>query len=287
MIDTTKIISKKAESNINKIAKGLKSHGKLEEYDLLVLLVKYMVDLYRFEVNNYQENKSIPQIISRTIMETYFYVLYLTKSKGNKAEYKLKKRAYTLIAKKDEVKKSINALSNPQLINTNNPKDIIQRDKAIELANKSNMNKSDLEERKDNINDTIKEFFDDHSISISPKDFKDFYNVSKDTNGNYLHGLQSLAIYVNEGEHYNLLMHQTSKRVHATNVYQEYDVSSMAPISNLDDNIPIFISALFVGNALKSITDFCNIKSLFDKGLGSYVDKLTHEIQLNIDEQMK
>lgn len=61
----------------------------------------------------------------------------------------------------------------------------------------------------------------------------------------------------------------------------------MAPISNLDDNIPIFISALFVGNALKPITDFCNIKSLFDKGLGSYVDKLKHEIQLNIDEQMK
>ena len=64
MIDTTKIISKKAESNINKIAEGLKSHGKLEEYDLLVLLVKYMVDLYRFEVNNYQENKSIPQMWS-------------------------------------------------------------------------------------------------------------------------------------------------------------------------------------------------------------------------------
>ncbi len=81
----------KAESNINKIAEGLKSHGKLEEYDLLVLLVKYMVDLYRFEVNNYQENKSIPQMISRTIMETYFYVLYLTKSKGNKAEYKIKR----------------------------------------------------------------------------------------------------------------------------------------------------------------------------------------------------
>lgn len=47
------------------------------------------------------------------------------------------------------------------------------------------------------------------------------------------------------------------------------------------------ISTLFVGNALKSITDFCNIKLLFDKGLGSYVDKLKHEIQLNIDEQMK
>ena len=31
MIDTTKIIFKKAESNINKIAEGLKSHGKLEE----------------------------------------------------------------------------------------------------------------------------------------------------------------------------------------------------------------------------------------------------------------
>lgn len=70
-------------------------------------------------------------------------------------------------------------MSNPQLINTNNPKDIIQRDKAIELANKSNMNKSDLEERKDNINDTIKEFFDDHSISISPKDFKDFIMLAK------------------------------------------------------------------------------------------------------------
>ena len=124
------------------------------------------------------------------------YVLYLTKSEGNKATYEIKKEAYNLIARRDEVKKLINALSNPQLINTNNPKDIIQRDKAIELANKSNMNKSDLEEIKDNINDTIKEFFDDHSISISPKDFKDFYNVSKDTNGNYLHGLQSLAIYV-------------------------------------------------------------------------------------------
>lgn len=287
MIDTTKIISKKAESNINKIAKGLKNHGKLEEYDLLVLLVKYMVDLYRFEVNNYQENRSIPQIISRTIMETYFYVLYLAKSKGNKAEYKIKKRAYTLIAEKDEVKKIINALSNSQLINANNPKDTIQRDKAIELANKFNINKTNLEERKDNIKDTIKEFFDDHSISISLKDFKDFYNVSKDTNGNYLYGLQNLAIYVNEGERYTLLMHQTSKRVHAANVYQEYDVSSMAPRSNPDDDIPIYISAIFVGNALKSITDFCNIKSLFDKDLGSYVDKLRHEIQLNIDEQMK
>ncbi|MDP0529279.1 hypothetical protein [Lacticaseibacillus paracasei] len=287
MIDTTKIISEKAESNINKIAEGLKNHGKLEEYDLLVLLVKYMVDLYRFEVNNYQENRSIPQIISRTIMETYFYVLYLAKSKGNKAEYKIKKRAYTLIAEKDEVQKLINALSNSQLINANNPKDTIQRDKAIELANKFNINKTNLEERKDNIKDTIKEFFDDHSISISLKGFKDFYNVSKDTNGNYLYGLQNLAKYVNEGERYTLLMHQTSKRVHAANVYQEYDVSSMAPKSNPDDDIPIYISAIFVGNALKSITDFCNIKSLFDKDLGSYVDKLRHEIQLNIDEQMK
>ena len=284
MIDTTKIISKRAESNINKIAEELKSQGKLEEYDLLVLLVKYMVDLYCFEVNNYPKNRSIPQIISRTIMETYFYVLYLTKSEGNKATYEIKKEAYNLIARRDEVKKLINALFNSQLINTNNPKDVIQRNKAIELAKKSDTQEGELEgeleRQKDNINDKIKEFFDNNSISISPKDFKDFYNVSKDTNGNYLHGLQNLAIYVNEGERYNLLMHQTSKRVHATNVYQEYDVSNMAPKNNPDDNIPIFISTLFVGNALKSITDFCNIKSLFDKNLGRYVDKLKHEIQI-------
>lgn len=280
MIDTTKIISKRAESNINKIAEELKSQGKLEEYDLLVLLVKYMVDLYCFEVNNYPKNRSIPQIISRTIMETYFYVLYLTKSEGNKATYEIKKEAYNLIARRDEVKKLINALFNSQLINTNNPKDVIQRNKAIELAKKSDTQEGELERQKDNINDKIKEFFDNNSISISPKDFKGFYNVSKDTNGNYLHGLQNLAIYVNEGERYNLLMHQTSKRVHATNVYQEYDVSNMAPKNNPDDNIPIFISTLFVGNALKSITDFCNIKSLFDKNLGRYVDKLKHEIQI-------
>ena len=280
MIDTTKIISKRAESNINKIAEELKSQGKLEEYDLLVLLVKYMVDLYCFEVNNYPKNRSIPQIISRTIMETYFYVLYLTKSEGNKATYEIKKEAYNLIVRRDEVKKLINALSNSQLINTNNPKDVIQRNKAIELAKKSDTQEGELERQKDNINDKIKEFFDNNSISISPRDFKDFYNVSKDTNGNYLHGLQNLAIYVNEGERYNLLMHQTSKRVHATNVYQEYDVSNMAPKNNPDDNIPIFISTLFVGNALKSITDFCNIKSLFDKNLGMYVDKLKHEIQI-------
>lgn len=280
MIDTTKIISKRAESNINKIAEELKSQGKLEEYDLLVLLVKYMVDLYCFEVNNYPKNRSIPQIISRTIMETYFYVLYLTKSEGNKATYEIKKEAYNLIVRRDEVKKLINALSNSQLINTNNPKDVIQRNKAIELAKKSDTQEGKLERQKDNINDKIKEFFDNNSISISPRDFKDFYNVSKDTNGNYLHGLQNLAIYVNEGERYNLLMHQTSKRVHATNVYQEYDVSNMAPKNNPDDNIPIFISTLFVGNALKSITDFCNIKSLFDKNLGMYVDKLKHEIQI-------
>lgn len=280
MIDTTKIISKRAESNINKIAEELKSQGKLEEYDLLVLLVKYMVDLYCFEVNNYPKNRSIPQIISRTIMETYFYVLYLTKSEGNKATYEIKKEAYNLIARRDEVKKLINALFNYQLINTNNPKDVIQRNKAIELAKKSDTQEGKLERQKDNINYKIKEFFDNNSISISPKDFKDFYNVSKDTNGNYLHGLQNLAIYVNEGERYNLLMHQTSKRVHATNVYQEYDVSNMAPKNNPDDNIPIFISTLFVGNALKSITDFCNIKSLFDKNLGRYVDNLKHEIQI-------
>lgn len=280
MIDTTKIISKRAESNINKIAEELKSQGKLEEYDLLVLLVKYMVDLYCFEVNNYPKNRSIPQIISRTIMETYFYVLYLTKSEGNKATYEIKKEAYNLIARRDEVKKLINALFNSQLINTNNPKDVIQRNKAIELAKKSDTQEGELERQKDNINYKIKEFFDNNSISISPKNFKDFYNVSKDTNGNYLHGLQNLAIYVNEGERYNLLMHQTSKRVHATNVYQEYDVSNMAPKNNPDDNIPIFISTLFVGNALKSITDFCNIKSLFDKNLGRYVDKLKHEIQI-------
>lgn len=280
MIDTTKIISKRAESNINKIAEELKSQGKLEEYDLLVLLVKYMVDLYCFEVNNYPKNRSIPQIISRTIMETYFYVLYLTKSEGNKATYEIKKEAYNLIARRDEVKKLINALFNYQLINTNNPKDVIQRNKAIELAKKSDTQEGELERQKDNINYKIKEFFDNNSISISPKDFKDFYNVSKDTNGNYLHGLQNLAIYVNEGERYNLLMHQTSKRVHATNVYQEYDVSNMAPKNNPDDNIPIFISTLFVGNALKSITDFCNIKSLFDKNLGRYVDNLKHEIQI-------
>lgn len=280
MIDTTKIISKRAESNINKIAEELKSQGKLEEYDLLVLLVKYMVDLYCFEVNNYPKNRSIPQIISRTIMETYFYVLYLTKSEGNKATYEIKKEAYNLIVRRDEVKKLINALSNSQLINTNNPKDVIQRNKAIELAKKSDTQEGKLKRQKDNINDKIKEFFDNNSISISPRDFKDFYNVSKDTNGNYLHGLQNLAIYVNEGERYNLLMHQTSKRVHATNVYQEYDVSNMAPKNNPDDNIPIFISTLFVGNALKSITDFCNIKSLFDKNLGMYVDKLKHEIQI-------
>lgn len=280
MIDTTKIISKRAESNINKIAEELKSQGKLEEYDLLVLLVKYMVDLYCFEVNNYPKNRSIPQIISRTIMETYFYVLYLTKSEGNKATYEIKKEAYNLIVRRDEVKKLINALFNSQLINTNNPKDVIQRNKAIELAKKSDTQEGELERQKDDINDKIKEFFDNNSISISPKGFKDFYNVSKDTNGNYLHGLQNLAIYVNEGERYNLLMHQTSKRVHATNVYQEYDVSNMAPKNNPDDNIPIFISTLFVGNALKSITDFCNIKSLFDKNLGRYVDKLKHEIQI-------
>lgn len=196
MIDTTKIISKRAESNINKIAEELKSQGKLKEYDLLVLLVKYMVDLYCFEVNNYQKNRSIPQIISRTIMETYFYVLYLTKSKGNKATYEIKKEAYNLIARRDEVKKLINALFNSQLINTNNPKDVIQRNKAIELAKKSDTQEGELERQKDNINDKIKEFFDNNSISISPKDVKDFYNVSKDTNGNYLHGLQNLAIYV-------------------------------------------------------------------------------------------
>ena len=66
-----------------------------------------------------------------------------------------------------------------------------------------------------------------------------------------------------------------------------YRIFGMEILSNTKNSRPRFISTLFVGNALKSITDFCNIKLLFDKGLGSYVDKLKHEIQLNIDEQMK
>lgn len=82
-------------------------------------------------------------------------------------------------------------------------------------------------------------------------------------------------------------MHQTSKRVHATNVYQEYDVLTMVTKSNQDDNIPIFLGAIFVGKALKAITNFCNVKSLFDKDLGRYVDNLKNEIQNEIDNQMK
>lgn len=287
MIDTTKIVSKKAESTIKRIAESLKNKGKLEEYDLLVLLVKYMIDLYCFEVNNYQENRSIPQIISRTIMETYFYVLYLTKSKGNKKEYQIKKTAYKLIAEKDDAKKLINSLSNSQMINTHNLKDTLQRDKALEVASMANINIPKLEEKRDDINNKIKDFLEKNSIDIKPKDFKSFYNVSKDINGIYLQDLQKLAIYVDEGERYNLLMHQTSKRVHASNVYQEYDVLTMVTKSNQDDNIPIFLGAIFVGKALKAITNFCNVKSLFDKDLGRYVDNLKNEIQNEIDNQMK
>lgn len=287
MIVITKVVSQKAESNIELIAEKLKNQGKLKEYELLILLAKYMIDLYSFEVNHCQENRSIPQILSRTIMETYFYILYLAKSNGNKKEYQIKEEAYKLIAQRDEVKKLVNALYNDQLVNTHNPKDTLQRDKAREMTSTANISKTQLEEKQDNINDKLKNFLERNSIEVKPKDFKAFYSVSKDDNGKYLQGLQKLAIYVNEGERYNFLMHQTSKRVHATNVYQEYDVLTLAAKSNPDDNIPTFISTLFVGNALKAITNFCNVKSLFDKDLGKYVDNFKHDIQTEIDKQMK
>ncbi|AJO73502.1 hypothetical protein SH83_03735 [Lactiplantibacillus plantarum] len=281
LINTTKIVAKKADATMNKIAIELKKKGKIEEYDLLVLFVKYMIDLYRFEVNNYQSNQFVPQIISRTIMEAHFYVLFLTKSEGNKKEYQIKKTAYKLIAQRDELKKLINLYSD-QLIDTNNPKDLVQREKIREATNNFKLSKTKIEEKKEVVNDKIKEFLEKNYIGIKPKDFKHFYNVSKDRNGNYLQNLQNLALYVGEGERYNLLMYQTSKRVHATNVYEEYDLSTMIHQSNPDDNIPIFIGAIFIGNALKNITNFCNIKSVFDKDLGRYVDSLKHRIQIEL-----
>ncbi|MCP9613133.1 hypothetical protein [Levilactobacillus brevis] len=177
MIDDFNTISNKAKSNIEEIAKELNKNGTLEDYDLLVLLVKYMVDLYYFEVHNYQENRAIPQIISRTIMKTYFYVCYLTKGKSDMTEYQIKKEAYKLIARRDEIKKLINSLFNQQLINTNNYKDMIQREKARDLVKEFPELETKLKERKENINDEIKKFLEKNPIDIEPNKFTGFYNV--------------------------------------------------------------------------------------------------------------
>ncbi|WP_093624058.1 DUF5677 domain-containing protein [Limosilactobacillus gorillae] len=278
MINTTKVIAKKAESNVGKLKLELEKQGELEKYDLLILLTKYMIDLYSFEVN-YQSNQSVSQIISRTVMETYLYIRFLTKSK--KEEYKIKKQAYSLIAQKNDLNKTINSLYKDKLIDVNNHKDLLRRDKAREIADSFNINETRLDEEKKRIDTEIKEFLEKNS-DIKPKEFKKFYSISRDRKGKYLQTLQDLALYVSEGELYNLLMSPTSERVHATNIYNEYNLPTLTSKSNQDDDIPVFLGAIFVRNALKEITNFCNKKSLFDENLGKCVDNLKYGIQNEI-----
>lgn len=96
-----------------------------------------------------------------------------------------------------------------------------------------------------------------------------------------------MASYVGESERYNLIMHETSKRVHATNIYEEYEKNTIKPKDNPDDNEPKFNGSLFIGKAIKNVTTFCNIKSILDKKLLELINTLIGQIQKEIDMQIK
>lgn len=259
MLVAEKTIATKARENIKKITKAL-SQQETEKYDLLILLTKYMIDLYEEELKLYQNNHSITQILNRTILETHLYILYLTSD--GQPKYQIRKKAYKLISSKQNVQKILNALYNDSLIDINNHKDITRRENARKIAK---TNEEILKNTKTHINECITDFFKENDIDLSLKKFKNFYSITKNKCEHKLANLHDLAIYVGEGELYNLIMSQTSQRVHATAIYNEYTLDPLEKKTSIDDAVPKSLNALLIKDDLKKITSFLNKKSLFDK----------------------